>query len=130
MVVGHSERVMAMVNAGYVLLGLVAGVLGGLIGIGGGIIIVPALVYIFGFTQHNAQGTTLALLIPPIGILAALEYYKAGHVNIQVAALVCLGFVFGGLLGAKLAVGLSDDTLRKVFGVVLLLISLKMIFWK
>ena len=119
-----------MINAGYVLLGLVAGILGGLIGIGGGIIIVPALVYLFGFSQHNAQGTTLALLIPPIGILAVLEYYKAGHVDIRVAALVCVGFVFGGLFGAKLAVGLSDDTLRKVFGVVLLLISLKMIFWK
>ena len=119
-----------MVNGGYVLLGLVAGILGGLVGIGGGIVIVPALVYLFGFSQHTAQGTTLALLVPPIGILAALEYYRAGNVDLRVAALVCVGFIFGGLIGAKLAVGLSDETLRKVFGVVLLLVALKMIFWK
>lgn len=119
-----------MTTVGYVALGLVAGVLSGMIGIGGGILIVPVLVYIFGFTQHTAQGTTLALMIPPIGILAVLEYYKSGNVDIKVAALICLGFVFGGLLGAKIALGIPDETLKKVFGVILLLISLKMIFWK
>jgi uncharacterized membrane protein YfcA len=119
-----------MINAGYIALGLVAGILSGMIGIGGGILIVPVLVYIFGFTQHTAQGTTLALMIPPIGILAVLEYYKAGNVDIKVAALVCLGFVFGGFLGAKLAINIPDDTLKRIFGVILLLISLKMIFWK
>jgi uncharacterized protein len=109
------------------LLGLVAGILSGLIGIGGGIIIVPALVFIFGLTQHQAQGTTLALMVPPIGILAAWTYYQKGFVDLRIAALVCAGFVVGGLLGAKLATNLSNVILEKIFGVALLLIALKMI---
>jgi len=112
----------------YLLLGLTAGIFSGVIGIGGGIIIVPALVFLFGLSQHQAQGTTLALLVPPIGILAAWTYYRQGYVNLQIAAFICLGFFFGSLLGAKVATGLSDTVLEKVFGVALLLISLKMIF--
>jgi len=112
----------------YLLLGLTAGIFSGVIGIGGGIIIVPALVFLFGLSQHQAQGTTLALLVPPIGILAAWTYYRQGYVNLQIAAFICIGFFFGSLLGAKIATGLSDTTLEKVFGVALLLISLKMIF--
>jgi len=112
----------------YLLLGLIAGIFSGVIGIGGGIIIVPALVFLFGLSQHQAQGTTLALLVPPIGILAAWTYYRQGYVNLQIAAFICLGFFFGSLLGAKVATGLSDTVLEKVFGVALLLISLKMIF--
>lgn len=119
-----------MIIGGYVLLGLFAGTLSGLIGIGGGIVIIPILVFIFGFTQHQAQGTTLALMIPPIGLLAALEYYRAGQVDLKAAGLVCLGFFVGGLLGAKLAVGIPDEVLKKVFGVILMLVSIKMIFWK
>jgi uncharacterized membrane protein YfcA len=114
----------------YVLLGLAAGVLSGLIGIGGGIIIVPALVFLFGLSQHQAQGTTLALLVPPIGILAAWTYYSQGYVDLKIAGFVCLGFFFGGLLGAKVATGMSNEVLQKVFGVVLLLVALKMIFTK
>lgn len=114
----------------YMLLGLAAGVLSGLIGIGGGIIIVPALVFLFGLSQHQAQGTTLALLVPPIGILAAWTYYSQGYVNLKIAGFVCLGFFFGGLLGAKVATGMSNEVLQKVFGVVLLLVALKMIFTK
>lgn len=114
----------------YVILGLVAGTLSGLIGIGGGIVIVPALVFFFGMTQQQAQGTTLALLVPPIGLLAAWTYYQQGFVDIKVAALVCAGFVGGGLLGARIATGLSNEVLGKVFGIALLLISLKMIFGK
>jgi uncharacterized membrane protein YfcA len=112
----------------YVLLGLVAGIISGLIGIGGGIIIIPALIYLFGLTQHQAQGTTLALLVPPIGILAAWTYYKHGYVNLTIAAFVCLGFFIGGFFGAKLATGLPTEILQRVFGVALLLISLYMIF--
>jgi len=112
----------------FVILGLVAGVLSGLIGIGGGIIIVPALIFIFGFTQHQAQGTTLALMVPPIGLLAAWAYYSQGYVDIRVAAWVCAGFLIGGFLGAKLATGLPNMVLQKVFGGALLLISLKMLF--
>ena len=114
----------------YILLGLFAGTVSGLIGIGGGIIIVPALIYLFDLTQHQAQGTTLALLVPPIGLLAAWTYYKQGYVNLTIVAFVCLGFFVGGLLGAKMAVGLSDVLLRKIFGLALLLIALHMIFAK
>lgn len=99
----------------YVLLGFVAGTLSGLIGIGGGVIIVPALIFLFGFSQHQAQGTTLALLIPPIGILAACMYYKQGYVDVKIAALICLGFFFGSFLGAKVATGLSNIVLERIF---------------
>lgn len=111
-----------------ILLGLGAGVLSGLVGIGGGIIVIPALVFLFGFTLHQAQGTTLAMMVPPIGILAAWTYYKAGHVDIKVAALLCAGFVIGGLIGAKAATAIPTKALEKVFGGALLLISLRMIF--
>ncbi|HBQ21076.1 MAG: permease [Deltaproteobacteria bacterium GWA2_38_16] len=114
----------------YSLLGIVAGTLSGLIGIGGGIIIIPALIFLFGLSQHEAQGTTLALMVPPIGLLAALQYYQQGHVNLKIAAFVCIGFFLGGWLGAKCATSLSSVVLEKIFGVVLFLISLKMIFFK
>ncbi len=114
----------------YLILGLVAGTLSGLIGIGGGTIIVPALVFLFGLSQHQAQGTTLALLVPPIGFLAAWTYYRQGYVDLKIASLICMGFFFGGLIGAKFATKLSDITLERVFGVALLLISIKMIFTK
>mgnify|MGYP001611838591 FL=1 len=114
----------------FILLGLVAGVLSGVVGLGGGVFIVPALTLFFGLSQHQAQGTTLAMLVPPIGILAAWTYYKQGHVDLRVAALLCLGFVFGSLFGAKLAVGLSNAALKKVFGAALLMISLKLLFTK
>jgi uncharacterized membrane protein YfcA len=112
----------------YILLGLAAGALSGLIGIGGGVIIVPALVLLFGMSQHHAQGTTLALLIPPIGILAAWTYYKAGYVDVRVAAFVALGFVAGSFFGARIATHISETTLERIFGLALLLIALKMIF--
>ena len=115
---------------GFVLLGLIAGAFSGLIGVGGGVLIVPALVFLFGLSQHMAQGTTLALLIPPIGLLAAWTYYQEGYVDIHIAGLICLGFLLGGLLGAKLANHLSNVVLERVFGVAMLLISLKMIFAK
>ena len=114
----------------YLALGLIAGVVSGLVGVGGGIVIVPALVLLFGMPQHLAQGTTLALMVPPIGILAAWTYYKQGYVDIRVAAILCAGFFLGGLLGAKLAVGLSSKILQKVFGSIMLLVSMKMIFSK
>jgi uncharacterized membrane protein YfcA len=114
----------------YLLLGVVAGILSGLVGIGGGIIIVPALVILFGLSQHQAQGTTLAVLVPPVGILAAWAYYKQGYVDIRIAAFIALGFLFGSIFGAKLAINLSNVVLEKIFGVALLLIAMKMIFGK
>lgn len=114
----------------YLLLGLGAGVLSGLVGVGGGVIIVPALVLLFGFRQHMAQGTTLALLVPPTGLLAVWAYYQRGHVDLKAAAWICVGVFFGGLGGAKLANVLSNAVLEKVFGVAMLLVALKMIFSK
>lgn len=114
----------------YVVLGLVAGVFSGLIGIGGGLIIVPVLVLLFGMSQHMAQGTTLALMVPPIGLLAAWVYYKNGFVDLKVAAFICLGFFVGGLIGAKFATDIPEITLKRIFGIVLLLASIKMIWGK
>ncbi len=112
-----------MISLAYILVGLIAGTASGLIGIGGGIIVIPCLVYLFGFSQQTAQGTTLAMMIPPIGLLAAIAYYKQGHVNLIVAGLICLGFILGGYLGAKFAVNLPEHILRKIFGVFILLIA-------
>lgn len=112
----------------YLLLGVFAGALSGLIGIGGGVIITPALIFWFGFSQHQAQGTTLALLVPPIGILAAWTYYQQGYVDLKIASFICLGFFFGGLIGAKLATNVPNYWLEKIFGFALMAISLKMIF--
>jgi uncharacterized membrane protein YfcA len=112
------------------VLGLAAGVLSGLVGIGGGVIIVPALVFMLGFSQQKAQGTTIALMIPPIGILAALTYYREGFVDTKVAAFICLGFLVGGLIGARFATGLSEVALERIFGIALLLIALKMLVMK
>jgi uncharacterized protein len=112
----------------FIALGLAAGIFSGLIGIGGGTIIVPVLVLYFGLSQHMAQGTTLALLVPPIGILAAWQYYQKGFVDLHIAGFICLGFIIGGLLGAKMATHLSNIALERIFGIALLLISLKMIF--
>lgn len=114
---------------GLLLLGLIAGYFSGLVGIGGGVIIVPALVFLFGFNQHTAQGTTLALLVPPIGILAALSYYQKGYVDIKTAIIICIGFVVGGYLGGKLAVGLSESVLKKTFAITLIAIGVKMLFF-
>ncbi len=106
-----------------VLIGTIAGLVSGLVGIGGGIIVVPCLIYFLGFSQHAAQGTTLAMMIPPLSLLAAIAYYKQGHVNLFVAGLICLGFLLGSYVGAKFAVGLPEFILRKIFGVFLLLIA-------
>jgi len=113
-----------------VLLGVVAGAFSGLIGVGGGVIIVPALVFLLGMSQHEAQGTTLALLVPPIGLLAAWTYWREGYVNLHYAALICLGFFVGGLAGAKFANYLSNLALERIFGVAMLFIALKMILAK
>ena len=114
----------------YIILGLVAGIFGGMFGIGGGVILIPALVYLFGLTQHQAQGTTLAILVPPIGLLAALRYYYSGNVKLGIAGLICLGFFIGGLIGANFAQGISDPLMKRLFGVFLFIISINMILAK
>jgi uncharacterized membrane protein YfcA len=99
-----------------------------LFGVGGGEIFIPLLVYLFGFSQHQAQGTSLAVLLPPIGLLAALRYYHAGHVNFQVAGLLAAGFFVGAYFGAMGATQIDQVLLKKFFGGFLLLIALHMIF--
>ena len=114
-------------EAALVLLGAVAGVASGLVGIGGGIVMVPVLVFFFGFSQHTAQGTTLAMMLPPIGLGAVTVYYRAGLVDLKTAGLLCLGFVLGGVLGARLATGLGTTALERVFGVACIAVGIKML---
>lgn len=116
--------------AAFLILGLAIGAISGLIGIGGGVFFTPALIYIFGFSQYQAQGTTLALLVPPIGLLGAWTYYQQGHVDVKVAVLICLGFVLGGFFGAKVAVNLPEVLLQRIFGVSLLIAAVRMIIGK
>lgn len=118
----------AVVIIALFILGIVAGYFSGLVGIGGGVIIVPTLVLLFGFSQYTAQGTTLALLIPPIGILAVWKYYQKGFVDIKTASIICVGFIVGGYLGSLTAVNIAQDTLRKIFAILLIGLGIKMFF--
>jgi len=113
-----------------VVLGTITGFMAGMLGIGGGIIVIPALVMILGFTQQGAQGTSLAMMLPPVGIFAVINYYKAGHVDWRVAVILALFFIVGSLFGSKLAVKIPQDVLKKIFGVFLLLVAAKMLFGK
>jgi uncharacterized protein len=119
-----------MIQIGYIILGVFAGVLSGMLGIGGGLVLIPALIFIFGLTQLQAQGTTLALMVPPIGLLAAIRYYQSGNVKLGMAGFICLGFFVGGLLGANLVQGLPEALIRKGFALFLLFISLHMLLVK
>lgn len=112
-----------------VLVGLAAGVLSGLVGVGGGIIIVPALVFFLGFNQQQAQGTSLGLLLLPVGILAVINYYDKGHIDIRVVAIMSLAFILGGWLGSKLALSLPEITVKRIFAVVLFYSAVKMMGW-
>jgi uncharacterized membrane protein YfcA len=111
-------------------IGLAAGILGGMVGLGGGLIIIPGLVMLLGLAQKEAQGTSVAIMLPPIGILAAYNYYKAGYVNIKYAMIIAVAFILGGWLGSKMAVALPDAAVKKVFAVVMIVTALKMIFSK
>ncbi|MFW5819923.1 MAG: TSUP family transporter [Bacteroidota bacterium] len=110
--------------------GLLAGFVGGTLGVGGGIIMIPALVFVIGMGQHNAQGTSLATMLGPIGILAVINYYKAGHVNLKYALILMLTFVIGSWFGSKLAVNLPERALKQIFGVFMAVVAAKMIFGK
>jgi len=114
----------------YLILGLVAGILGGLLGIGGGTIMIPGLILLFGLSQHQAQGTALAAMLPPVGLLAVIEYYRAGNVNLKMAAWLAVGVLAGGLLGAMLANRIPDQLLRRIFGVFLLVAAVRMLLGK
>jgi uncharacterized protein len=112
-----------------ILVGIAAGVLGGLVGVGGGIIIVPALVYFIGFSQKTAQGTSLGLIMLPVGILGVLQYYKQGHVDFRVVGILAAGFLLGSYFGSKIALSLPQETVKKIFAVLMLIIAIKMLFF-
>lgn len=113
-----------------IAIGFLAGIVGGSLGLGGGIIIVPALVFILGFSQHHAQGTSLAVLLFPIGILGVVNYAKNGYVNYKFAVVLILAFVLGSYIGSAISVHLPEKILKKIFGVFILIISVKMIIGK
>jgi len=113
-----------------VFIGLVAGIFGGLFGIGGAVVIIPLLLFFFGFDQHLAQGTTLMAMVPPIGLLAALKYYREGNVKLALAMFIALGFFVGGFIGATLAHKIEPTLMRRMFGGLMLVIAVRMIFGK
>ena len=111
-------------------IGIVTGIMAGMLGIGGAIIMIPALAFFLGFSQQAAQGTSLAVMLPPIGILAAYNYYKAGQVNIKFALILAVAFIVGSYFGSKLALNIPQTVLKKIFGLLLLVVAAKMLFSK
>jgi uncharacterized membrane protein YfcA len=111
-------------------IGIVTGATAGMLGIGGAIIMIPALVFFLGFSQQMAQGTSLAVMLPPIGIIAAYNYYKAGQVNLKYALILAACFLIGSYFGSKLALNLPQAVLKKIFGILLLLVAAKMLIGK
>jgi len=111
------------------IIGLAAGILSGLVGVGGGLIVVPALIFFLGYSQHQAQGTSLGLLLLPVGILAVINYYNKGQVDIKVVAVMGIAFVLGGWLGSKMALRLPADTVKKIFAVFLFYSAFKLLKW-
>ena len=112
-----------------ILIGVASGMLSGFVGVGGGLIIVPALVIFLDFSQKMAQGTSLAILLLPVGILAVMEYYKHGYIDIRIALIISAGFIIGGFAGSKLALALPQDTIKKIFAVFMLVVAVKMLFF-
>lgn len=113
-----------------ILIGLLAGVLSGLVGVGGGIIMVPLLVLLLGFNQHQAQGTSLTVLVVPVTALAVFNYYKEGYINWKYAAIIAVFFVVGSYFGSKLAVSIDQKMLKKIFAAILILVAGKMLIEK
>ncbi len=120
-------------STGYIIgllaVGLVAGFMSSMVGIGGGIIIVPALVFLFGMTQKMAQGTSLAMLSLPVAFIGAFNYYKEGQVNWKIALLLAATFVIGGYLGSKVVLGLDMAIIKKIFAVFMIVIAIKYLFF-
>jgi uncharacterized membrane protein YfcA len=113
-----------------ILIGILAGLLSGLVGVGGGIIMVPLLVIFFSFNQHEAQGTSLAVLAVPVTAVAVFNYYKEGQINLKYAAIIAVFFVIGSIVGSKFALTLDQKVLKKIFAVVLVVIAGKMLLEK
>ena len=111
------------------ILGIAAGMLSGLVGVGGGIIIVPGLVFFLAFSQKMAQGTSLGILLLPLGILGVIQYYKKGYVDLKVLAVISVAFLVGNYFGSKLALSLSQETLKKIFAAFLIVVAVKILFF-
>ena len=111
-----------------ILIGIAAGVLSGMVGVGGGLIVVPSLIYFLGFSQHSAKGTSLGMILLPVGILGVLQYYKQGNVDFKIVGILAIGFLAGSYFGSKVALSISQEMLKKVFAIFMLLIALKMLF--
>lgn len=114
----------------YILVGLIGGTLSGLLGIGGAVFMIPAISFLFGFSQHLAQGTTLAIMVPPIGLLAAYTYFKQGYVDLKMAAFIAIAFFIGGFIGARIALVIPAAILKRMFGVLLVFIGVKLLLGK
>lgn len=112
------------------LIGVAAGMLGGMVGVGGGIIIVPALVYFLGLSQMNAQGNSLALIMLPVGILGVLEYHKQGYVDFKLVLIIAIGFILGSFFGSKISLSLPQETVKKFFALLMIVIAVKMLFFE
>jgi uncharacterized membrane protein YfcA len=112
-----------------VLIGLIAGAFSGMFGIGGGLVMVPAMVFFLAMSQHSAQGTSLGVLVIPVVAVAAYNYYKAGELNVKFAIIIALSFVVGGYFGSKLSLGVSEVMLKRIFGVLMLAMAMKLIFF-
>jgi hypothetical protein len=113
-----------------ILIGLIAGVFSGIVGLGGGLLIIPALIFLMGLTQKEAQGTSLAVMLPPIGLLAAINYYRAGAVNMKFALIIAAAFLIGGYFGSQFAIRLSDALLRRIFAIAMLVIGARMLLFR
>jgi len=112
-----------------IMVGVAAGMLGGLVGVGGGIIIVPALVYILGMDQKTAQGTSLGLIMLPVGIFGVMQYYKQGHVDFRIVGILAVGFMAGSFFGSRIALSLPQETIKKIFAILMILIAIKILFF-
>tara|TARA_B110000046_G_C12915070_1_gene364571 strand:- start:447 stop:824 length:378 start_codon:yes stop_codon:yes gene_type:complete len=112
-----------------ILIGLVAGAFSGMFGIGGGLVMVPAMVFFLAMSQHSAQGTSLGVLVIPVAAVAAYNYYKEGELNIKFALIIGLSFVIGGYFGSKFSLGMSEVILKRSFGVLMLAMAIKLIFF-
>jgi len=113
-----------------IVIGLVAGILSGVMGVGGGVVMIPLMILLLGFNQHEAQGTSLAVLSVPVTFLAAYNYYNEGYVNWKYAAVIAIFFIAGGFVGSKFAVNIDQKTLKRIFGGILLVISIRMLWGK
>ncbi len=116
-----------MTYVAFLGIGLVAGVFAGLFGLGGGLIIVPALIFLLGFNDKQAVGTSLAALIPPVGLLGAAEFYRSGFMSLASAALIAGGLFVGAYFGARIAIGLDPATFRRIYAAFLIVVALKML---